>query len=387
MTKPNPFRPGNGISPPYLAGRDEQLKLFKKSLDTALTLPQNMVISGVRGTGKTALLKEFEKICQEKKWLCIRREFNPRHCSEAEFVGAVLTDVATKLKGALVAKGLTKRKIGFLPEEERAPITEEIIYNLLSKYPGPLGDRFESALKEVHHVLEETGFHGLVLLYDEFHYIEDQRIQKNYPLSMLLEAFSHCQQEGLRYYLVLSGLPPLFPNLVSAKTYAERMFIVEELGSLDKDAARSAVVKPFKDSPLKFEKQLVEELVSETKGYPYFLQFYSYYLIDTIPKSKITLSDFKKIYPMLLGRLDKSFFAGRFERASDSERELLFNMAQLGTEIKVAELRKRTKLSKNVLNQFILSLVEKGLIYRERRGAYAFALPLFNEFLLRVRGR
>lgn len=65
----NPFRPGKGIMPPYLAGREDEILWFEKSLTSALTLPQNLVLSGIRGTGKTVLLRKFDQ-CLETNGSC-----------------------------------------------------------------------------------------------------------------------------------------------------------------------------------------------------------------------------------------------------------------------------------------------------------------------------
>ena len=103
----NPFRPGNGIMPPYLAGREEIIEGFEKSLDTAFSLPQNLVITGVRGTGKTVLLQRFEESCARKKWLFVRREMSARFNNELEFLTAICADLLAKTRGISLAK---KRK-------------------------------------------------------------------------------------------------------------------------------------------------------------------------------------------------------------------------------------------------------------------------------------
>ena len=378
----NPFRPGNGIMPPYLAGREDEILWFENSLNSALSLPQNLVLSGIRGTGKTVLLRRFENICTQKKWLFVRREFNNKLNQEGEFLNALLTDIVTKTKGISLAKRLKKPIIGFR-EGYREEVEGDLISILIQKYKGPLGDRLESILKDVHNAMLEAGYNGLVLLYDEFHFIEDGKIADNFPLSLLLESFSHIQQEGLKYYLVLSGLPPLFPNLVKAKTYAERMFSVKNIGNLSKDASFKAIRLPIKNSHINFTEELINTIVAEAQGYPYFLQFYPYYLIQNIPKKRITLKDFKEMYPLLLRELDEGFFMGRFNRASDGEQRILFEMARLGPEIKFSQIREKAKIDKNYLNQILISLIEKGLIFRIGRGKYKFTLPLFEKFLLR----
>jgi len=378
----NPFRPGNGIMPPYLAGRESEIFWFENSLTSALSLPQNLVLSGIRGTGKTVLLRIFENICTKKKWLFVRREFNNKLNQEGEFLNALLTDIVAKTKGISLIKKLRKPLIGF-KERYKEGIDGDIISILIQKYKGPLGDRLEAILRDVYNAILEAGYNGLVLLYDEFHFIEDGKVNDNYPLSLLLESLSHVQQEGLRYYLVLSGLPPLFPNLVKAKTYAERMFSVKNIGNLSKDASFKAIKLPLEDAGINFTDELINTIVEEAQGYPYFLQFYPYYLIQNIPKKRITLKDFKEMYPLLLKELNESFFMGRFNRASNGEQKILFEMAKLGSEIKFSELREKAKIDKNYLNQILISLIEKGLIFRIGRGKYKFTLPLFEKFLLR----
>ena len=382
MLMNNPFRPGNGIMPPYLAGRESEIFWFENSLTSALSLPQNLVLSGIRGTGKTVLLRIFENICTKKKWLFVRREFNNKLNQEGEFLNALLTDIVAKTKGISLVKKLRKPLIGF-KERYKEGIDGDIISILIQKYKGPLGDRLEAILRDVYNAILEAGYNGLVLLYDEFHFIEDGKVNDNYPLSLLLESLSHVQQEGLRYYLVLSGLPPLFPNLVKAKTYAERMFSVKNIGNLSKDASFKAIKLPLEDAGINFTDELINTIVEEAQGYPYFLQFYPYYLIQNIPKKRITLKDFKEMYPLLLKELNESFFMGRFNRASNGEQKILFEMAKLGSEIKFSELREKAKIDKNYLNQILISLIEKGLIFRIGRGKYKFTLPLFEKFLLR----
>ncbi len=378
----NPFRPGNGLVPPYLAGREGEIASFEKSLTTALSLPQNLVVSGLRGTGKTVLLFEFEKICADREWLHVRREFNPRLNDVNQFTFAILSDLLMKVQGSSVMRKAKKRRIGFLPSSETV-VNGNFIERLLSSHLGTLEDRLEAILEEVYREIIESEYSGLVWLFDEFHTVEDGKVKGHFPLSMLLEVVSHLQQKGCRYFLILSGLPSLFPNLVKAKTYSERMFTVSRVGQLGTTDAKLAIRKPLEDTVYEFESKLVDVLVKETDGYPYFLQLYSFLLIDNLPGEKIGRPDFVKMRPFILNRLDESFFAGRFDRTSNSERELLFKMIELDDEIETSALRKSSKKSRGAINLILTRLMEKGIIYRVRRGAYSFTLPLFKEFLKR----
>jgi len=90
------------------------------------------------------------------------------------------------------------------------------------------------------------------------------------------------------------------------------------------------------------------------------------------------------MYPLLLKDLDESFFSGRFNKASDSEQRILFEMARLAPDIRFSDLREKAKIDKNYLNQILISLMEKGLIFRAGRGKYRFTSHLLEKFILRM---
>ncbi len=85
----NPFRPGHGLIPLVLGGRDSHLKEFRRSLKEAEQLPRNHVLFGLRGVGKTVLLKSFEFIALENDWLVARREFNEGYNDSQRFTDAI----------------------------------------------------------------------------------------------------------------------------------------------------------------------------------------------------------------------------------------------------------------------------------------------------------
>ena len=91
-------------------------------------------------------------------------------------------------------------------------------------------------------------------------------------------------------------------------------------------------------------------------------------------------------------KLDTDFFAGRWARATDRQRELLWSIATLDNaerEFTVQQIVARSQglLAKPFTNshvhQMLLTLGEAGLIYKNRWGRYSFAVPLLDRFILR----
>src|ERR1043166_9042205 len=66
----NPYAPGAGQRPPELAGRDRELEVFDVVLErVARARPErSLVLTGLRGVGKTVLLNTFRSMALQKLW-------------------------------------------------------------------------------------------------------------------------------------------------------------------------------------------------------------------------------------------------------------------------------------------------------------------------------
>src|SRR4029077_1691247 len=66
----NPFKPGAGHKPPYLAGRKEEELEFRELLKQKVIL-KNLVLTGLRGVGKTVLLEALKPIAIDSGWVMV----------------------------------------------------------------------------------------------------------------------------------------------------------------------------------------------------------------------------------------------------------------------------------------------------------------------------
>lgn len=68
MFKPNPYRPGAGLMPTYLAGRDDDISEMESLFDAlCMRIPaQSVIFSGLQGVGKTVLINKLQEIVEEK---------------------------------------------------------------------------------------------------------------------------------------------------------------------------------------------------------------------------------------------------------------------------------------------------------------------------------
>ncbi|CAN5635412.1 ATP-binding protein [soil metagenome] len=381
---PNPFRPGNGVAPPHLAGRDRLLAAYEDWLLEDPPLHANWALSGLRGTGKTVLLGEFATRAERAGWLTLQRELGDRHRDDVRLAEAIVEDCDALMRrvdamaavGQAVERGarwLRPRRIGIGQVSIDPAYADEVI---------PAADAMRAAVAQLDALLSHGERPGAILLYDEAHLLADDRARERFPLSGLLAALAAAQRARPRVRVVLCGLPTLSLNLKRARTYAERMFRHVAVGNLELDAAGEALAIPLAGTGRSFGLSLIGEMCEQTAGYPYFLQFFGAFTCSRIGLSHIELADFARVEAALLHELDLAFFEDRFEGAPPTEQLLLTAMARAGGRVSLTRLQEQLQEPVNV-PVGLRRLIDRGLVYRPTRAMYDFALPLFAAYVRR----
>ncbi len=399
----NPFRPGAGHMPPYLAGRDSEINEFKRLL-TQEAILENMVLTGLRGVGKTVLLDTFKPIAISGGWMWVGTNFSESACLNEENVAIrLLTDLSVFTSSVVVGKQPLnkdgfKQIPGFIGKIKEAPVLLNFgtLQQIYSTTPGLVEDKIKKVLEIVWDCLSPSEhLRGLIFAYDEAQNLSDHAVKEQYPLSILLDVFQSIQKRGIPFMLVLTGLPTLFPKLVEARTYTERMFRVVFLNRLKEQDIKDAIQKPIQDEncPIIFDEKSVETIISISGGYPYFIQFICREVYDIFIQKYSSESGRLPSVPVdeIIRKLDTDFFAGRYARATDRQRDLLRVIAQLpnsDSEFTVQEIVEQSKkeekpFSNSHVSQMLTTLSDAGLVYRNRYGKYAFAVPLLGQFIKR----
>lgn len=392
----NPFRPGAGHPPPYLAGREDEKQAFAKMLRQRPVL-SNLVLTGLRGVGKTVLLETFKPIAMEAGWLWAGTDLSESASVTEDSVAVRILADLSPLVAHIVVDEVRRQGLGFGAGVEKEPV--RLDYHLLRRVyedtPGLSSDKLKRVLELVWSCLSGSGCRGIVLAYDEAQNLGDQAKAQQYPLSLLLDVFQSLQKKEIPFFLVLTGLPTLFPKLVEARTFSERMFHVITLGRLSDSESRDAIEKPIESQncPVRFTDSAVQAIVRHSGGYPYFIQFLCREIFDAylqmhaagVPDPNITVAE-------VVRKLDTDFFAGRWSRVTDRQRELLLVVAtlpQCDEEFSVQDIVEQSKqadgkpFSASHVSQLLAKLSENGLVFKNRYGRYAFAVPLLGQFIRR----
>jgi hypothetical protein len=388
----NPFKPGAGHRPPYLAGRNNEKGEFKKLLTQSVIL-ENAVITGLRGVGKTVLLDELKPMALSEDWLWVGNDLSESASLKEENIAIRLISDLSSLT-SMIRISVPSRQVGFVasPSSEDT-VSFQRLQSLYNSTPGLISDKIKAVLEFAWSFLSQVGKKGVIFAYDEAQNLSDHAAKEQFPLSLLLDVFQSIQRKGIPFMLLLSGLPTLFPKLVEARTFSERMFKIIFLEKLNEKDSIDAIKKPIEDKkcPVTFDKKSIDLIVSYSGGYPYFIQFICREVFDIFIQRISTDQDTFVPVESILRKLDRDFFAGRWAKVTDRQRELLTVIAESkngGSEFSVQEAVEASRqldksFTNSHVNQMLNKMIDSGIIYKNRHGRYSFAVPLLDKFIIR----
>jgi hypothetical protein len=380
----DPYTPGSGRIPGYLAGRDPDLEEFQvltHRVSRGLS-ERSIIYSGLRGVGKTVLLIEFDTLAREAGWVSTdvhevgsQADFRTTF-SETAFQLLLSMSRRERMRDrARKALGVLKAFSAEGPGGFKARIDVEIATGTADS-GDPEGD-LTALLVEIGEVAQVGGTGALFLL-DEMQNLDPS------ALAAICMAFHRISQKSLPVALVGAGLPQLPRQLRDAKPYAERLFQYRDLDRLPDPAARSALITPAERLGVHFEEDATRMIVAECGGYPYFIQEYGRVLWREVEQPPITAEDFVSTREIILGELDRRFFKDRFESATDAEQRYLAVMAELPQApyrtAQIADLGYRARSSSSDPRG---GLLKKDLIWSPRRGLVDFTVPHFAQYIQR----
>jgi len=387
----NPYAPGAGQRPPELAGRDRELRQFEVTLERiAAGRPErSMVLTGLRGVGKTVLLNALRGLAVNRAWGTGKLEARPDQSLRlplAQAVHAAVREVAHRhrdpdrvdavagvVKSFALRTRLEDRKgIRWQPPTD-VPATRGRADS------GDLELDMTELFSDVADLARDLGV-GVSLFIDE---MQDISLPE---LAALCGACHEISQQGAPLVVVGAGLPHLPVALAASKSYAERLFRYVVVDRLPRDMADRALLVPAGTEDVDYEPAALDELYRLTDGYPYFVQAYGKVTWDVAVESPIRVADVREASPEAEGELAVGFFGARYDRATPAERDYMRAMAGLGANnddgsVTTAQVAEGLGRKPQSLSPARDGLIKKGLVYSSERGTVAFTVPHFGKFL------
>jgi len=435
----NPYAPGAGQRPPELAGRDREIDAFEIVLErVSRGRPErSLVLTGLRGVGKTVLLNAFRSEAIGRMWgtgkiearpdVFLRRplaaalhmavrELAPQHRAPDRIDDFLGTLKAFALRGDADGGGgggARQRGTGGTSARLRDRWQPGIDVPARSGRAdsGDIEIDLVELLTDAATLAVDVGT-GIAVFIDEM-----QDLGAG-DASALCAACHELSQTGAPLIVVGAGLPHLPALLSASKSYSERLFRYQRIDRLDRIAADQALVAPALREGVEYEPKALDALYECSGGYPYFVQSYGKATWDHAPRSPVTAMDVRVAAPEAEAELAVGFFGSRYERATPAEREYMRIMAQLaaaspggakgvkGAEggeapeaaehaeaseeaasadvdapVVTADIARALGRKPASLSPARDALIKKGLIYSGERGTVAFTVPHFGRFL------
>ncbi len=383
----NPFAPGAGSAPPELAGRNDVREKVRIAIERIRRghFNKSVLLVGLRGVGKTVLLDQMRKDAESTGIHSIRIEA-PEERSLPAVLAPQLRLALLRLSKVESAKRLAHRGLQALAGFAKSlKVTYADIEVGFDTEPEPgLADNGDlehdlQALFETVGAAAKQAGTALVIFIDELQYVEQKQLEA------LITALHRTAQAQMPVVLIGAGLPQLRAQMGRAKSYAERLFDFPEIGALNDEASRIAIQKPILEQSAQISPDALTRIITETQGYPYFLQEWGKHAWNAATTTLITLQDVEFASLSALTALDESFFRVRFDRCTPFEKKYLRAMAELGAgphrsgDIATVLGRKVSSLGPT-RNQLLL----KGMIWSPSHGDTGFTVPLFDQYMKRI---
>jgi len=370
---PNPFNPGFGVDPPFVAGRAAVIHRLLANLNDGpgRATYLNIVVGG-RGVGKTVLLNQIQQIVTtEYRWPVLRWTAGPD-----ESFAAALSDEYDRIVRALGHRRrgrVTASKVGVsagvvsadveLTASERRPTTVPAMFRRLGE--------------------QAAGRHRQVILL-----VDELQAGNDASLRALSAGLQETNGSRLPVGLVAVGLPVVARRLrdVDGITFLERQRPIE-LGNLDDGATREAITQPIVDAGRSITDAAANLLVEFCGGYPYAIQLAAFHTWEAAGAAgTIGVEHARRGIAVAREELD-DLYESRWERLSPAMQEYLRAVvAELDAEGKASTGAVAQRMGHpvtQVAKQRDALIVQHQLLQPAGRGFVTVSLPGMTEWVRR----
>lgn len=376
--RPNPYTPGAGDRPRALVGRSDQLALAE-SVRTQLEAgysANSLVYVGLRGVGKTVLLKEIADQLAHAGWYAPYLELR-----RGLAVDVALAAVADRFAGQLRPGAKLTRRVGHMLRRGGGLQILGSGGSVGASHSMPAYNDLARVLNSLAESAQDDGL-GVALIVDELQAVSVAS----------LRALVHVVQDlrdRLPFAFIGAGLPHLPSYIARAATYTER-FRYEPTDNLHEKEARAAVVEPAGEERVTWDSDALARITDVADGYPYFLQLFAFEAWEAACRAgefdTITLRHMVAAERYAQRQIEAGIYGARFEGATESERRYLFAMSELmdveGGRVRSGDVARQLGRDLSAVSPTRDALIRKGLIHAPDHGLLAFSIPGFRQYVI-----
>lgn len=371
----SPFRPGYGRPPLVFGGHERELEELESVFrDFDYGENQTLLISGLRGSGKTSMLGELRGMAQQHGWL-------------------VISDNASPGMYDRIASGAVPALINCLTEPERRTLAGFGLWHFsatwqienLQRQARPLLRR---DLLAIDHVTEGR---GLLITIDE---VTQGNTDKREIGELALE-LSHALEEGANLVVVFAGIKLDLDELVRQKhlTFLRRSRRID-FRRLSPAQTRHVLSATAATGGRSVDKDALEHLVRVSQGYPYLVQLLGDYAWRHDPDSdSITVAAAEAVRKRSVDAIMDRVISRAYGDLSDVDKLFVRALASCDGRAKMAQVieamralaesegRDSAVITQQYANQYRNRLIDTGYVEADGRGYVRFSLPYLGDYI------
>ncbi len=357
MADHNPFLPTFGTSPPVLAGRDDVVARFTRAFERGPIHPDyTMLISGMRGVGKTVLLNEAEDAALRLGWRVVSVSASVRGLCQ-QITNAALEHLREAEDGRAPRRISSVSVLGAGVSWTEQPATKAGISVDLRSALTSLAERLAD------------GNTGLLLTVDELQAVEREEATE------LAAAVQHiARRELLPLAFVGAALPEVDETLLTDRgmTFFQRCARARLL-PLERNDTQSALRKPITGAGGRIDNDALDLAIHASGGHPFTIQLLGYHSWEmAAPDRRITAKHARvgvlEAEQAVLEQIVKPIWSG----LSAIDRSFLQAMSIDNTDSDINTIAHRIGRSPNYAQTYRRRLIDAGAIQPAGRGKVCF---------------
>lgn len=374
----SPFTPGYGRPPLVFGGHQDDLNTFERVFaDYDFGENQSVLISGLRGAGKTSMLSELRRLAEGHGWSVISDDASSGMFERItdSAVPRLVNGLHQTARKKLAGLGIWQFNVELQITDTTRPVKHLLRTDFLS-------------------IAESTDNNGILITIDE---VASGRTDKAEIRDLALEA-SHAIQQGVNLVIAFAGIKIDLDDLVRQQhlTFLRRSRHIE-FNRLSPDETHRVLTETAQTGGRGIDPEAARLMLRVSQGYPYLVQLLGDYAWRHSPASdEITLSDAQAAREQAVEVILERVISRAYEDLSEVDQFFVQAMAAEEDRAKMqtiiqnmATLAERAGRDPKVItpqyvHQYKQRLMDSGYVEKDGRGYVRFSLPYLGDYLRAV---
>ncbi|MDR2570597.1 MAG: ATP-binding protein [Oscillospiraceae bacterium] len=357
----NPFNPSFGKRPVHYYGRQEITRSIIFAVDEVNSPWRTTLITGVRGSGKTALLSDVRANLDKRDIISLYLVPNEALLDSIlsqlyRQIPKSISDKMPEFSNFAINLGIS---VGFEKDNKMPNFTETFSYQII----------------ELLDVFKKLGKHVVFLV--------DEAQKHTSAMRIFISAYQDLVMREYSVSMVLASLPSAVSDLLNddVLTFLRRAKQIE-LENVEIMIVEHEFKKVFLNSGTSLSENTVIKAANCTYGYPYLIQLVGYHLWEEMQNSDNDNNVIDDVLIKTKTELFRNVHRLIFIDLSPRDREFLISMSEDEGVSAVSVIGDRINKKKNYISLYRDRLISAGVVRSAGYGLLCISYPYMKEFLL-----